>query len=150
MLHTPFSRAILTLSKVPLNILSTWWSNQSNEYFERIVENYKNVIIHIMSYNFQKCANNLPIIVYEPNLDMALKTLGLLFRINHTQRASRIPYEQFYIPELLEFVDLQQDYLRWIENKVNFYFTYIENPFQIFVIFCLFLFILAIYWFLFM
>lgn len=110
---------MLTLSKVPLNILSVWWSNQTNEYFERLVENYKNVIIHIMSYNFQKCDNNLPIIVYEPNLEIGLQTLALLFRINHTQRTHRIPYEQFYVPELLEYVDLQQDYLRWIENKVN-------------------------------
>lgn len=82
-----------------------------------------------MSYNFQKCDNNLPIIVYEPNLEMALQTLGLLFRINHTQRTNRIPYEQFYVPELLEYVDLQQDYLRWIENKQSTGFYLCNYPF---------------------
>lgn len=112
---------MLTLTKIPMNILSQWWSIQPIEYYERLVEIFRNVVTHIINYNFPKGGTSLPIITYERNLEMALQMTALLFRINLSQRerSQRVPYEIFYIPELLESVDLQQDYLRWIQNQVS-------------------------------
>lgn len=118
-LHTPFSRAVLSLSKIPLNILQQWWAEQSIDYFERLVENYKSVVMHVLTYKFSNCRNmsssepELPIVTYEQNLDMALKMLKLLFQINNNQRPQRLSYESFYLHEINEMVDLQKDFYRW-------------------------------------
>lgn len=126
-LHTPFARSVISLQRIPLNIITQWWADQSIEYFERIVENYKNVVIHILNYNYTKfnenvvrspeLANELPTVTYEVNLDIALKMLKLLFQVNLNQRSKRISYETFYIPELLEVVDLQKEYCRWSQTQ---------------------------------
>lgn len=119
-LHSPFSHAVLSLNKIPLEILSEWWAGQSVEYFERFVENYRNVISHIITYNFPRPNDSsLPLITYERNLELALKMVHLLYRINLSRRTQRVPYEIFYLPDLLETVDLQQDYLLWIDRRVS-------------------------------
>lgn len=69
----------------------------------------------------------LPVVTYEPNLDMALKMLKFLFQINNNQRTQRLSYETFYLHEINEMVDLQKDFYRWsqsqghvsIENNLN-------------------------------
>lgn len=116
-LHSPFSQAVLSLNKIPLTILSEWWAHQPIEYFERIVENYRHVITHIINYIFPKLNDSsLPLIKYERNLELALKTIELLFQINLSKKTQRVPYDIFYIPDLLESVDLQQDYLLWMDR----------------------------------
>lgn len=93
-LHTPFSRAVLSLTKISQNILSHWWAEQSIEYFERLVENYKNVVMHILTFKFAKNSSNssdveLPSVTYERNLDMALRfmvnRIYSLFFYGHTK-----------------------------------------------------------------
>lgn len=120
-LHSPFSQALLSLNKIPLTILSEWWAHQPIEYFERLVENCRHVIAHIINYNFPKLNDStlLPFVKYERNLDLALKTIELFFRINLSKRKQRVPYESFYLPDLLELVDLQKDYLLWIDRRVS-------------------------------
>lgn len=117
-LHTPFSRAVLNLGKIPLNILMQWWAEQSIDYFERLVENYKSVVMHVLTFKFSKrdmdsSDAELPMVTYEPNLDAALKMLKLLCQINNNQRTQRLSYEIFYMPEITDMVDLQKDFYRW-------------------------------------
>lgn len=122
-LHTPFSRAVLTLTKLPQNILSHWWAEQSIDYFERLVENYKNVVMHILRFKFASKSNSnssdveLPSVNYEPNLDIALKMLKLLYHINMNQRKNRLSYETFYLPDITDMVNLQNDFLRWSQSQ---------------------------------
>lgn len=119
-LHSPFSQAVLSLNKIPMAILSEWWADQPIEYFERLVENYRHLITHIINYNFPKPNDaSLPAVTYERNLELALKTIDKLFRINLSKRTQRVPYEIFYLPDLLESVDLQRDYLLWMECRVS-------------------------------
>lgn len=117
-LHSPFSQAMLSLNKIPFTILSHWLADQPIEYFERLVENYRHVITHIISYSFPKLNDSsLPSVIYERNLELALKTIELLFKINLSKRI--VPYDIFYIPDLMELVDLQQDYLLWLNRRVR-------------------------------
>ncbi|XP_055315048.1 probable E3 ubiquitin-protein ligase HERC4 isoform X2 [Sitodiplosis mosellana] len=123
-LHTPFSRAVLSLGKIPLNILTQWWAEQSTDYFERLVENYKSVVMHVLRFKYNSSSSNmdtaepeLPMVTWEPNLDMALKMLKLLFQINNNQRMQRLSYETFYLPEITEMVDLQKDFYRWSQSQ---------------------------------
>lgn len=119
-LHTPFSRAVLGLNKIPLNILQYWWAEQSTDYFERLVENYKNVVMHIIRFKFAKgdsSGTELPTVSYEPNLEYALKMLKLLFQINMNQRTHRLSHETFYLHEITDMVDLQKDFFRWAQSQ---------------------------------
>lgn len=121
-LHTPFSRAVLSLNKIPLNIVTLWWGDQSIEYFERLVENYKSVVMHIITFKFAKgdadSSNpELPMVTYEPNLDMALKMLKLLFQINNNHRTNRLSYETFYLADIADVIDLQRDFYRWSQSQ---------------------------------
>lgn len=119
-LHSPFSQAMLSLNKIPLSILSDWLADQPIEYFEHLVENYRHVIMHIISYNFPKLDDSsLPLVTYDRNLVLALETIELLFKINLSKRTHRVPYDIFYIPDLMELVDLQQDYLLWLNRRVR-------------------------------
>lgn len=119
-LHTPFSRAVLSLKKIPSVILQQWWADSPVEYFERLVDNYRNTVIHIINYTFRKRENQpLPCVTYERNLEYALKMSELLFRINLSQRQKKVSYELFYIPDLLDTINLQDDYIRWLDSRVS-------------------------------
>lgn len=137
-LHTPFARAVLGLNKVPLNILMQWWSEQSIDYYERLVESYKSAVLHIITFKFAKNNVNsseteLPVVSYEPNLDIGLKMLSLLFRINTNHRKHRLSYETFYLHELTDIVDLQNDFCRWsqIHGQVCIWVTINSNSIKI-------------------
>lgn len=65
--------------------------------------------------------NDLPDVTYEPNLESALKMLSLLYQINSNQRSQRVSYEIFYLPDLMESINLQKDYVRWSQCKVSVY-----------------------------
>lgn len=118
-LHSPFSQAVLTMEKVPSSILSEWLAQQPIEYFERLVENFRNVILHIITYKFPRRYNMPSLVKYELNLELALKMIELLYQINNTLRTHRVPYDIFYIPELVEAVDIQQEYVRWMSCRVS-------------------------------
>lgn len=130
-LHTPFSRAVLSLTKIPQNILGFWWADQSIDYFERLVESYKGVVNYIITFKFAKSNMNsseteLPSVTYDPNLDMALKMLKFLFQINNNQRTNRLSYDTFYLPDLTDMVDLQKDFYRWSQSQghVSIFFDF--------------------------
>lgn len=121
-LHTPYGRAVLNLAKIPQNILSHWWAEQPLDYFERLVENYKDVIIHILTFKFADNKSHtpddeLPSVTFEPNLDMALKMLKLLYHINMNQRTNRLSYETFYLTAITDMINLQKDFYRWSQSQ---------------------------------
>lgn len=54
----------------------------------------------------------------------ALKVLRLLHGENfkNGSKSARVSYEEFYIPEIAEKIDIRQDYLNWINSKVRQFF----------------------------
>lgn len=52
------------------------------------------------------------------HLELALKMIRMLSVINEKTRTKRLAYDTFYLPELMEYVDLQSDYVMWITGKV--------------------------------
>lgn len=125
-LHTPFGRSILNLSKIPQTIVSQWWAQQSTEYFEKLIEHFKNVVIHVLNYNFPKVylykegiedsGTPLAEVKYEINLETALNVLKLLYEINQNQRSDSVAYETFYLTGISDIIYLQKDYVEWIHS----------------------------------
>ena len=46
----------------------------------------------------------------------SIKTLFLLIKINLEYREI-VPYDHFYIPELIDKIDVKKDYVEWIRRK---------------------------------
>lgn len=47
-LHQPFAKAVLSLAPNPQRVIGCWWSMASREYFERLVDIFKNVVDFII------------------------------------------------------------------------------------------------------
>lgn len=76
-------------------------------------------------YNFKQSSHEKQYISYEVNIELALNVLQFLYQINHEQRIVKVPYDIFQFPELTDYADLSQDYLRWLfktnSETNNFY-----------------------------
>lgn len=130
-LHSPFSQAVQKLQKNPFKIVIQWWSVQSKEYFERLIENFKGVVLYIINFKFPKVvgSDDRQEIRYEPNLLSMLNILAILYKINHTQRTQKLPYEQFHISEIDDIIDIRLDYVRWVTDVNGNYFSLCNYPF---------------------
>ncbi|XP_055628123.1 probable E3 ubiquitin-protein ligase HERC4 isoform X2 [Toxorhynchites rutilus septentrionalis] len=130
-LHTPFSQAVQNLMDVPFKIVAQWWSKQTKDYFERMVENFKNVILYIINFKFTKVVGSeeKQPVRYEANLASMLNIMAILYKINHTQRSQKLPYEQFHINEIDDLLDIRMDYVRWIMDSGGNYFSLCNYPF---------------------
>lgn len=128
-LHCPFGRAILRLQDNAKKVITKWWARQSKEYFERLVEVFKGVATHIIHFKLKTGADQKQYISYEPTLEMSLKVLLILFRINHQQRFAKVPYDIFHLPEIMEVANLQQDYIFWLMDKNPHQFYLCDYPF---------------------
>lgn len=138
-LHTPFANAILNLEFKALTVVKTWWSKTSPEYFERLVDIYKEVVKYMMHFEAKKIRNankkvseshfllNLFVyileffqLVLEQNFKLALSIMTICYQINHSKRIQKVPYETFHIPEVVEYFDIRDDYCRWnFDNSVS-------------------------------
>lgn len=49
-LHKPFATALLKLKTQASRVVGSWWSSMDAEYFERLVDVFKNVVIYIIRH----------------------------------------------------------------------------------------------------
>ncbi|XP_050097648.1 probable E3 ubiquitin-protein ligase HERC4 isoform X1 [Anopheles aquasalis] len=116
LLHAPFSISVRRLQKIPYEIVARWWSLQSRDYFERLVECCKSVVLYIVRFKMPKAVTDREewhVLRPDEHLVAMLDLMAILYWINHTKREQKLAYEQFHIGEIAELVDLQQDYYRW-------------------------------------
>ncbi|ETN59614.1 hect E3 ubiquitin ligase [Anopheles darlingi] len=116
LLHAPFSISVRRLQKIPYEIVARWWSLQSRDYFERLVECCKSVVLYIVRFKMPKAVTDREewhVLRPDEHLMAMLDLMAILYWINHTKREQKLAYEQFHIGEIAELVDLQQDYYRW-------------------------------------
>lgn len=111
------------MTAIPQKIIINWWSEQTIEYFDKLVEIFKSVATYLINTNIVKKQNQItnsdekPVIEYDKNLILAMDVMNLLYKANHLQRSSKLKYDVFHMPELIDRVDLQQDYLKWSFEK---------------------------------
>ncbi|XP_041773401.1 probable E3 ubiquitin-protein ligase HERC4 isoform X1 [Anopheles merus] len=135
-LHAPFSKAVLQLAKNAYEIVVGWWANQSREYFERMVENCKSVVLYIINFKFPRVESpagsekpHQQELRYDPHLAAMLDMLAVLYWINHQKRTQKLPYEQFHINEIDDLIDIRQDYFRWTTDAKGVTFSLCNYPF---------------------
>lgn len=47
-LHVPFGKAVLGLTKNPSKIVMNWWAEQGNQFIEKLITVYKDVVLFIL------------------------------------------------------------------------------------------------------
>ncbi|XP_053604119.1 probable E3 ubiquitin-protein ligase HERC4 isoform X3 [Plodia interpunctella] len=121
-LQGPFAEAFNNLSPLPQQIVQRWWEAQPSEYFERLVDIFKSVIVYelmqpvvrankMVYYFFQK-------IYFTHSILQILNLLTTLHKINfNNTNKPKIPAESFYIDDLCNHVDIATDYINWITDK---------------------------------
>ncbi|NXU83834.1 HERC4 ligase, partial [Xiphorhynchus elegans] len=113
-LAIPFGAAILNLEKAPLKVLENWWSLLEPPLFLKIVELYKDVVVHLLKL----CKMGLPPSdrrILTNFLHTAFRVLEILHRVCLGQV---IQYDRFYIHEIQDLIDIRNDYANWFQQQV--------------------------------
>uniref|UniRef100_A0A8C3U6H3 HECT-type E3 ubiquitin transferase n=1 Tax=Catharus ustulatus TaxID=91951 RepID=A0A8C3U6H3_CATUS len=111
-LAIPFGAAILNLEKAPLKVLENWWSVLEPPLFLKIVELYKDVVVHLLKL----CKMGLPPSdrrILTNFLHTAFRVLEILHRVRQV-----IQYDRFYIHEIQDLIDIRNDYANWFQQQV--------------------------------
>ncbi|KAM6067380.1 PREDICTED: probable E3 ubiquitin-protein ligase HERC4 isoform X2 [Chlamydotis macqueenii] len=114
-LAIPFGTAILNLEKAPLKVLENWWSVLEPPLFLKIVELYKDVVVHLLKL----CKIGIPASerrILTSFLHTAFRVLEILHRVN--ERGQVIQYDRFYIHEIQDLIDIRNDYVNWVQQQV--------------------------------
>ncbi|XP_064450768.1 probable E3 ubiquitin-protein ligase HERC4 isoform X5 [Mirounga angustirostris] len=111
----PFGTALVNLEKAPLKVLENWWSVLEPPLFLKIVELFKEVVVHLLKLykigippSERRIFNNF--------LHTALKVLEILHRVNE-KSGQIIQYDKFYIHEVQELIDIRNDYINWVQQQ---------------------------------
>uniref|UniRef100_A0A674IPB3 HECT and RLD domain containing E3 ubiquitin protein ligase 4 n=1 Tax=Terrapene triunguis TaxID=2587831 RepID=A0A674IPB3_9SAUR len=115
-LAIPFGTAVVNLEKAPLKVLENWWSILEPPLFLKIVELYKDVVVHLLKL-YKIGIPNSERRIFTSFLHTSLKVLEILHR-----------YDKFYIHEIQDLIDIRNDYINWIQQQaygmVSFLFLY--------------------------
>ncbi|NWW90802.1 HERC4 ligase, partial [Rhynochetos jubatus] len=115
-LAIPFGTAILNLEKAPLKVLENWWSVLEPPLFLKIVELYKDVVVHLLKL----CKIGVPASerrILTNFLHTAFRVLEILHRVCLRQ-GQVIQYDRFYIHEIQDLIDIRNDYVNWVQQQV--------------------------------
>lgn len=115
-LHRKFAQNVLGLQPAAQRVVGLWWSTLKSDYFERLVNNFKNVVCYIIRN--QRIQPNKTI-AYDVSLLSMLDVLMFLHKINSTVENTKVPYDTFHLPELSEFLDVRVDYILWLTDTSN-------------------------------
>ncbi|XP_017023158.1 probable E3 ubiquitin-protein ligase HERC4 isoform X2 [Drosophila kikkawai] len=118
-LQVPFANAIFKLTENPRKVLMKWLAQTPTEYFEHLVQNFLHVVVHIISFKMGLAVVNPSaerrqrLLPYSSELEVILKLISTLCAINN-RRDDRLNYQVFYWPDLGDYADVQQEYVKWI------------------------------------
>uniref|UniRef100_A0A8B9CVD5 HECT-type E3 ubiquitin transferase n=1 Tax=Anser brachyrhynchus TaxID=132585 RepID=A0A8B9CVD5_9AVES len=111
-LAIPFGTAILNLEKAPLKVLENWWSVLEPPLFLKIVELYKDVVVHLLKlYKIGIPPSERRI--FTNFLHTAFRVLEILHRVWQV-----IQYDRFYIHEIQDLIDIRNDYVNWVQQQM--------------------------------
>ncbi|KAM9133417.1 putative E3 ubiquitin-protein ligase HERC4 isoform 2-T4 [Pangshura tecta] len=123
-LAIPFGAAVVNLEKAPLKVLENWWSILEPPLFLKIVELYKDVVVHLLKL-YKIGIPNSERRIFTSFLHTSLKVLEILHRVNE-RGGQIIQYDRFYIHEIQDLIDIRNDYINWIQQQAYGMLT--DNP----------------------
>ena len=113
--HCVYAKGFISLPKAAMNVVEKWFVAQGKDYFLSIVKNYKKAVIHILEKQHGSSSDADQ--GYERDLGFCLVFLRVLSRINVNHGCQIVSYEDFYIPQISQYLELPDAYIRWIIAK---------------------------------
>ncbi|KAK9506239.1 hypothetical protein O3M35_008210 [Rhynocoris fuscipes] len=115
----PFAQALLRLKNEAAKIVGNWYYMQSDDYFERLVMIYKNVILLLLrSSPVMNMQNQYDLNKCERTVVDSLEVLSRLNKLNQMKSYSpKVGYDIFHMTELCDTVDIRVDYVRWASEN---------------------------------
>ncbi|XP_020773412.1 probable E3 ubiquitin-protein ligase HERC3 [Boleophthalmus pectinirostris] len=112
-LTIPFAIAILRLDTNPSKVLDNWWCFVEGSVFRRMVDMYKRIVVFMLTLG-----KSVVVPVFYENYFLAtLRLLEKLHKVN--LKAKHVDYNSFYIPDITNLVDIQEDYLKWFLSRAD-------------------------------
>lgn len=123
-LQGPFAAALLQLKTEASRIIGNWFYMASDEYYERLIRVYKNVVIVLLRASpFMDLEHHWDLNRCDKIIPDSLEVLARLNKLNCNKPVKcndpKVPYEMFYLPELSDTVDIRIDYVRWANEDPN-------------------------------
>ncbi|CAH1793710.1 unnamed protein product, partial [Owenia fusiformis] len=112
----PFAYNILNMDKTPNRVIDLWWGTLEPTYFNRLVKIYKQCVMFML--NCPPSNNDFEIYARQKGLEVCMEFLKKLNTVNDNN-GQIVPYDRFYIPELVDKVHIRQDYINWIQQRQN-------------------------------
>uniref|UniRef100_A0A8C0K1X0 HECT and RLD domain containing E3 ubiquitin protein ligase 3 n=1 Tax=Canis lupus dingo TaxID=286419 RepID=A0A8C0K1X0_CANLU len=112
-LTIPLAMAILRLDTNPSKVLDNWWSQVCPKYFMKLVNLYKGAVVYLLRGR----KTFLIPVLFNNYITAALKLLEKLYKVN--LKVKHVEYDTFYIPEISNLVDIQEDYLMWFLHQAG-------------------------------
>uniref|UniRef100_A0A3Q1GUS9 HECT and RLD domain containing E3 ubiquitin protein ligase 3 n=1 Tax=Acanthochromis polyacanthus TaxID=80966 RepID=A0A3Q1GUS9_9TELE len=112
-LTIPLAMAILRLDANPSKVLDNWWCLVDGSVFTRMVDMYKSIVVFMLTGG----KTVLVPVWYENYFLATLRLLEKLHKVN--LKANHVEYSRFYIPDITNLVDIQEDYLKWFLNRAE-------------------------------
>ncbi|KAM4834293.1 putative E3 ubiquitin-protein ligase HERC3 isoform 5-T5 [Thomomys bottae] len=112
-LTIPLAMAILRLDTNPSKVLDNWWSQVCPKYFMKLVNLYKGAALYLLRGR----KTFLIPVLFNNYITAALKLLEKLYKVN--LKVKHVEYDTFYIPEISNLVDIQEDYLMWFLHQAG-------------------------------
>ncbi|XP_064141638.1 probable E3 ubiquitin-protein ligase HERC3 isoform X6 [Loxodonta africana] len=112
-LTIPLAMAILRLDANPSKVLDNWWSQVCPKYFMKLVNLYKGAVVYLLRGR----KTFLIPVLFNNYITAALKLLEKLYKVN--LKVKHVEYDTFYIPEISNLVDIQEDYLMWFLHQAG-------------------------------
>jgi E3 ubiquitin-protein ligase HERC4 len=94
-------------------VLDYWFAWTGVEFFRNLIIVYKNIVVQIINTKETDVDNQT---LHKLYLKSAMTFLQKLNKINLEFREI-VPYDTFYIPEIIDKVDIKKDYIEWIKQK---------------------------------
>ncbi|NWZ22204.1 HERC4 ligase, partial [Asarcornis scutulata] len=116
-LAIPFGTAILNLEKAPLKVLENWWSVLEPPLFLKIVELYKDVVVHLLKlYKIGIPPSERRI--FTNFLHTAFRVLEILHRVFVPFRPMNHWNSGFQSDMIQDLIDIRNDYVNWVQQQV--------------------------------
>ncbi|BES87517.1 e3 ubiquitin-protein ligase [Nesidiocoris tenuis] len=116
-LQGPFANAYLKLNAQASKIVGLWFFMQTDDYFEKLIRIYKNVVLSLLQAALPVDMNSFYLQQCGDHMMLALELLSRLSKLNTSETSAKVKYEHFYLSELTEAIDVRADYVKWATVK---------------------------------
>ncbi|XP_030753015.1 probable E3 ubiquitin-protein ligase HERC4 isoform X2 [Sitophilus oryzae] len=113
-LQKPFASSMLGLKQPANKVVASWWGMMAAEYFERLVNIFKNIASFILRN--QRIPEGRTAF-YDAALVAMLDIMALLNKLNHNVDGLKVPFDIFHINDLHDYLDVRIDYVLWLSDK---------------------------------